>query len=67
MTPPSERAVAEALAALQRLHHHGIVPLDEAREAARLLARDPSLEFPPPAPAGQEPAPGETGEAQTPS
>ncbi len=51
MSPSPEREVAEALAALQRLHRHGILPLEEAREAARLIARDDKLEFPPPAPA----------------
>lgn len=74
MNPPPERAVAEALAALQRLHRHGIVPLEEAREAARLIAHDPTLEFPPPAPSppaqsavAQEPGANGDGGAQTPS
>ena len=53
MSQAPSREVAEALAALQRLHRHGILPLEEAREAARLIARDDTLEFPPPAPASE--------------
>lgn len=56
MSPPSERDVAEALAALTRLHRHGILPLEEARDAARLIARDDDLEFPPPSPPPPAPA-----------
>ena len=76
MSPPSERDVSEALAALTRLHRHGILPLEEAREAARLIARDDNLEFPPPEPRkAPNPAPtppteehaGDNGSAPTPS
>lgn len=46
MSRPSERDVAEALDALQRLHRHGILPVEDAREAARLLTGDDSYDFP---------------------
>lgn len=51
MSTDAERDLAEALAALQRLHRHGIVTPDEAREAARLITGDAALDFPPAAPA----------------
>lgn len=39
---------ADALAALARLHARGIVTLEEAQAAARLLAGDAAFVFPPP-------------------
>lgn len=59
MSRPSERDVAEALAALQRLHHHGVLPVEDAREAARLITGDDSYDFPP-ASAAPADNPGET-------
>lgn len=63
MTP--DRDVAEAIAALQRLHRHGVLTLEEAREAARLISGDDALEFPPPAPAPDTPV--QEGGLTTPS
>lgn len=56
MSPPADREVAEALAALQRLHRHGVLAVEEARQAARLITGDPAYEFPPPAAATPAPA-----------
>lgn len=60
----ADRDVAEALAALDRLQRHGVLPLEDAREAARLLSGDPAYEFPDPA----APRPVDDGRpAETPS
>ena len=67
MSQAPSREVAEALAALTRLHRHGILPLEEAREAARLIARDDKLEFPPPAQAAPPESQASDGSAPAPS
>lgn len=56
MSPDPHRDAAEALAALQRLHRHGILTLEEAREAARLISGDDAYELPPAPPAHEAPA-----------
>lgn len=59
MSPQPDRDAVEALAALQRLHQHGVLSLEEAREAARLITGDEAYEFPPPPrrPEGERPEP----------
>jgi hypothetical protein len=49
--------VQEALAALERLARHGVVPAEDALAAARLITGNPAYEFPPQR-APEPPAPG---------
>lgn len=50
MSTPA-KDVQDALAALERLAlRHKVISVEDARAAARLLANDPHLEFPPPRP-----------------
>lgn len=61
MTTAPPRDPNDALAALERLHTKGVVTLEEAQAAARLITGDPDAPFPPRRGARDAPAEGADG------